>query len=208
MNTRNVITGAVLMLGLVACGQNGQNPVQATAQQTQAQLAVSGNWDSACSQAGLFGNFKSQKEEYHFGDDGSFEKKYFFYSDPNCQTASFVRLEDGQVSFQGTSPVQNGTPVNFQFQKVSLVPDSQGAADELNTLKYCGVNNYAVGQASDITANSSNSLCIGVTHAPRTTYDSIKLNDAMHINLGDDAKQEDPGKRPANVDPQLSFTKQ
>jgi hypothetical protein len=205
-----------LSLGLLAlavgCGNQSPQDVanQLTGQsvQTRNQITLSGDWKSACSTASVFGNFKSEQESYHFGNDGTFEKKFFFYNDNNCQNPSFVRLEDGSVKFNGSNTPDQGASADFTFNKVSIVPDNQNAVSDLNALKYCGVNTYVVGQPSDVTAQSSNTLCVGITRAPRTTYELLKLNDSTHLVLGDDAQQADSSKRPTTVNNNLVFVKQ
>jgi hypothetical protein len=196
----------------VGCGnktpQQLADQIQGKSNQTRDQLGISGDWQSECSKAALFGNFKSQSERYHFGDDGTFQKKFYFYSDDTCHDPSFVRQEDGTLKFQGKSTPKEGLTTDFSFTEVSIVPDNQSAVSELNTLNYCGVNTYAVGQASNVTAQSSNALCIGVKHARRTTYDMLKLIDDNHLALGNDAQEEDVNKRPQNVNTNLVFTKQ
>ncbi len=112
------------------------------------------------------------------------------------------------MKFQSSATPKEQVPTDFSFTKVSIVPDNQNAVDDLNHLNYCGITNYAVGQASDVTANSSNTLCVGITHTPRTTYDVIKRVDDTHLAFGGDVKEEDPSKRPTTIDENLIFTKQ
>jgi len=202
------ITSLMFVLG---CGnktaQQVADQIRGKSNQTRNELGISGDWQSECSKTSIIPNFKSQSERYHFGDDGTFQKKFYFYSDENCQNPSFVRQEDGTLTLHGSATPKEGIVTDFSFTKVSIIPDNKGAVTILNSLDYCGVNSYAIGVATDVTAQSSNTLCKGVKHTPRTTYDIIKLTDDSHLVMGEDGSQEDAKARPQNVDTTLVFSR-
>ncbi len=207
---------AVLACSLVAgvgCGNKSpgqaatdlKNQITGQSNQTRNQLGLSSDWNSPCAPKGPIPGFKGMKEQYHFGDDGRFTKKFFTYDDEQCQTEAFVRVEDGTYSPQGSSTPKEGVQVNFNFKTVTIVPSTDIGTKALNSIHYCGVTNYATHQASDVTAHSGDLLCVGVTQSPRDTFDFVKLLDDHTLALGDDANQKDEGSRPTTVDPSLVF---
>src|SRR5450631_1144788 len=110
-----VILGVVAIVG--GCGnkspQQVADQIKGKSNDTRDKLGIAGDWETSCSKTSSFGNFKSQKERYHFGDDATFQKKFFFFSDHNCQNPSFVRLEDGSLNFQGSTTPKEGLPTDF-----------------------------------------------------------------------------------------------
>ena len=184
-----------------AAGCKGQSAhdvvrgIQNKANEKKNEFALSGSWVSNCEPESIVPKFKAGREVYKFNVDGTFERRHYFFSESNCQSPSFVRIEKGGINFPETRDVKDGTPVDFSFKKVEVEVKDKTVADVLNSIGYCDTH-FDIGQKTDLTNASRLGLkCVGIKRTPRNTFTTMKLNGGQLLVAGD-ASEESVTDRP------------
>jgi len=94
--------------------------------------------------------------------------------------------------------------INFSYDKAEMVARNATAVQFLNTMSFCGKNDFAVGKTVNMTADSSNELC-PLEDMPSHVFDIYKVEgDRVFFGKGDKTSAD---KRPKDLDRDNPFVK-
>jgi len=94
--------------------------------------------------------------------------------------------------------------INFHYDSVEVVARNEDALKLLNGLTFCGKNDFVLGQAANLTANSADPLC-PLDDVPFHVYDIYKIEgERVFFGKGDKSKAE---TRPKELDRDRPFIK-
>ncbi len=146
---------------------------------------------------------------------GGFERDSFeFKGNDVLKTVDVYASQDGgqpalTIFYKGT--YDRGTDlgsevyeINFHFQTVEMIARTEDAMKLLNGLTFCGKNDFKVGEAANLTANSADPLC-PLDDVPFNVFDVYKVEgDRVFFGKGDKTKAE---TRPHELDREHPFIK-
>lgn len=158
---------------------------------------IKGNWSPGCNESGE-ASYKVTVGYTADNDEQLATWDVSHFSDKTCETKtkSFEYIEDYKIGPE----VENGYEIDRIHKNVTLTVDSQAEVDKMNTDKFCGFEDWAVGAGKVLN---------GLTCGEKTyrsvgdgSYDIFKVsteNDVKSMRLGAWTEEKDgssPDKRP------------
>jgi hypothetical protein len=168
------------------------------------QNSANANGTSATSQ----GIPKTSKVSYSF-TGARVKKTTTFYTDEKCQSQAGLYEEDGTIDIdKGHKTNDGGYNINMDFKNLKGNVTNPETANIANTLKVCGVTDWAGNQKlRDVTGHSKDLSCAN-TPLPRHVANIYRV-DAGTLYLGTQTKSANLDKdRPASLDMGTKFHKQ
>lgn len=199
---------AGLFLFNVGCGKDGQN-IRNEVAETTAEVKINDQWVSQCKNVAfdLF-NVSSRTERYDIGASLSLEST--FYAEDNCVTPVMTVKEVGTYTL-GDRITDDTFNFDKNYASASITPLNEQGRDLLNTVVACGINDWQVGVARDVTAaTSDNPLDRCWIKTPRNVYDIANVTgDELHFGRAtDDLDKSSPEKRPIEADVETKLTRE
>lgn len=163
-------------------------------------IAIEDQWTSTCGDATLFG--LSEDSQMKVGAD-SFSRVTRYHTTGTC-SAEAIRLEQTGTYSQGAD-VQTGVKsIDFTVDHVQVTALNKAGADILRLANFCGISQWKVGVAQDVTSQSGSERC--VPKLPQTIYQIYSVEgDNLFLGKGDDLTV--PEKRPGELDRTKIYTR-
>ncbi len=195
----------------IGCQKQAKKAADAINKQGDA-LALNDRWATACANVSLdIFNISSSVEEVEFG--AAVERKTTLFKEDNCQTPIVSIVEYGSYKIGAQTPAGSRTyELDMRFDSVTITPVNQDGVNALNTVNACGVNDWAIGQARDVTAKTSDNPVLArcwVT-TPRNQFNIVNVeNDQLKMGVSTTDKDASTlGKRPTELDLEKPFMRQ
>ena len=202
---KNVWIALIATATVTGCGAFKTKNHGQKAQETD--NALSGVWNGTCTKADWLG-ISHQKAQLTFGALGDFDQTTTLYSDAGCTQPVAALTEHGTYASLGASKTaQNANDINFTTTAYSVTPKSDDAVKLMNGASYCGVNNWANGQATDVLGKT----CLGQTYANGDVTFDVYHVDNNQLTLGKSSlflTKSSASTRPSQLDSSNVFTKQ
>lgn len=142
---------------LVSCGYLWKGSGDKKIQQQDSALVA--KWKTECVGADAL-NLSHARRTIEFTMLGNFEKYENFYESDKCDNTQLAYKVEGTYATLGKNEDKDDLKnINFTVNKASLVPHSQAAADNMNTMNLCGENTWKQNEPKDITGKD----CKGFT---------------------------------------------
>lgn len=145
---RCVIGTSTLVIAacLSACGKTDDTADKA--KQTDTNLA--GTWNLACANKD-FAGVTHQSDSYNFSLLGDFDRSVKLFNSDGCTTQLAHIDSSGTTDSLGNSQKVDGAKdINFTVTQMEATVDDAEFAKTLNTIKYCGKEDWQVGAAFDM----------------------------------------------------------
>lgn len=201
----------------VGCANNNSDPVSKAAnhlanegEKAEVAAQLKGQWTSACDSKGLLWaavGIKSERVVLDFYSDTG--KTSQLFSDENCQN------QIGEATYTGTAivgvdaAVEGSRILDLNYTNVAIKITDQAVVDALNNplTPGCGVNDWAVNAARDVTSAAGGANC--PIAKPAQSFDIVKTDGAtLHLglsNAGHDKSTQEA--RPVALDLENGFSK-
>ena len=217
MKLATIVTTGLATLALAACAK-GSDPVSQAvnhagdeAQKKATQAQMTGKWLSSCDQKGLLwaaAGIKSEQIQYDFYNNAGKTSKLF--SDDNCQTQVGSATYTGTATVGAPSAVDNSNILDLNYTNVSLTITDQATVNLLNSplVPGCGINDWALNAARDVTAASGGATC--PIAKPAQVFDIVKTDgQSLHFGMADAAHTKlTQDQRPVQLNTTDTYTKQ
>lgn len=164
-------------------------------------LAIEDKWESTCAEAGLFGLSESSRLTVA---SGSFTRLTRYHTNGTCG-AEAIQFEQTGDFLQTSGSAENVLNVDFAVSQVKVTPVSRAGADILRLANFCGISDWTVGVAKDVTEQSGTDRCI--PKLPQTIYE-IYTVEGNTLYFGKGENLTDPAKRPTEIDRDLAYARQ
>jgi hypothetical protein len=210
MKMKLITTAALATLALAAC-QKAANHVadESTKQVTRAEMV--GKWTSNCDQKGLLwaaAGIKSEKIVYNFYNNTG--KTSMLYSDDNCQNEVGEATYSGTATIGAPSAVDSSSILDLNYMAVSITITNPDTVKLLNSplTPGCGINDWAVNVARDVTAAAGGANC--PIAKPAQVFDIVKTDgQTLHFGMADAAHDKSTqAMRPVQLDLSNGYSKQ
>lgn len=210
-NRSSLLIASMLALAVSGCGDNAKDKVEEIkrgAQEKAQELRLNDAWASRCGNVSLdLLGLSSRTESYDFG--ANLQRSQTFFAEDNCVTP-VIRVDENGSYDLGQKLANGAYPLDLQIQTVAITPLAQNGADLLNAAQFCGVNDWAVGQARNVTSSTGDFVLNKCwTKTPRALSD-LALVDGDQLLLGlvsEGADKSAPEKRPTQLDRSNPFAR-
>ena len=136
-----------------------------------------GTYSGECAGAGFIQ--AGVQDTYKF-EGNSFTRIQTFYSDNTCASDSKL----GEIKYDGefkvdsdSDVVTNGGAVDITLQSANLNISNQTLADLLNTIQFCGRNDYGIGAEFPLEGSATDDIGCPVETVPSTRYGAYTVDD-------------------------------
>ncbi len=152
---RSLLTASLpLLLALPACGSS--NSSKDVVDDASARTELQGTWTDACHAPNRLADVLKTgfaQDRYEFGLlQNRFTRTLSVYSDAACSKPGFTETIEGGYTVIGDGPdIDGGRPINYTLTKATINPQTAAAVDALNVVSYCGVKDWALNQAKEVT---------------------------------------------------------
>jgi len=113
---------------------------------------ISGKWGSAC--LPVAGALPSIQVQYQFLDDHTVLRKQQYYRDASCQELAGEITHRGDFALEVRNEI-NIFNIDMFFDEVKASAETDEGARLWNTLKLCGIDDWAVDQEKNVLGNSA-----------------------------------------------------
>ncbi len=198
------VFGMLLVTLLISCAKDEASNPATAAGQTAKYSDLMKNWGSeACIASKLVPVSQTHyKIEYDLSGD-TFVKRYNYYTDAACNT------QIAQVTYSGTVAISdshnedslNSRHLDTTFRKATVKAVNDEGKKFLQTVDLCGVKEFPVGTDVEMTANSTQTLCILQTSNGVTYFDRAAIVDGtLRLATG---YSEKPTNKDGNARPNI-----
>lgn len=207
--TQRVLAMAFAGAMLGACAnKNDETEVVNTVDPDVQAAGLQSTWKSGCHNVALdVLSLDSQTVEYQFGSDVNRVTTY--YDADTCATPVLKIVEWG--TYENFDPVEGHHKIDIQWQKVSITPMTDTTRDLLNTVGFCGFQQWSTNGERDVTAQSSIDPVVDRcwVKTPRGQFDLVHIS-GSNLQLGattPDLDKTSAEKRPTAIDTQVTYSK-
>lgn len=192
-----------------SCGKkdkkNTDNIVQSVKNEVH-EYKIMGTWESPCSGVGTSGFGLSSKEFYNFSRNVLLKAKEF-YAVADCVEPSLRVEYSGNFKISAANDLgENSRSLDLEYKKVSLLPLSANVTTLLNTPHICGIADWEVNHARDVTDASMKGLCeLLVNPTPSYVFDIAKVEDGK-LYFGKGNSKDSTKTRPVELDKDTVFS--
>lgn len=173
----------LITLPLAACSEDDAQDVIDATTNTAEDPSLQGTFVGTCYGAGFIP--ASTIDTYQF-EGNSFTQTSVYYTSNDCAADS--RL--GELRYEGeftidsdSDAVQNGGAVDVTVNNAVAVVDNQTFADLLNSVNYCGANNYAPGNEVKLSPEQTDDITCLVDDLPSTRYGAYTVDgETLYLN--------------------------
>jgi hypothetical protein len=200
------LASSMLAIGLLsfACDKDDDNDGQ-TIEEIPNQLA--GTYKTDCTANGVL-ELSSSNRSIDFSSVGDFDKQEIYYAGDSCTDAPALTYKvKGTVQDKGTLP-ENGelNMLNFSVNTAVLTPGTQALVNTMNTLKFCGKTDWAVGAESNIESLDCDGFTIKKGDVISDVYDD--KDGTLYFGKTFALLLKQTGERPTEVDLDTPYHKQ
>ncbi len=135
---------------------------------------------------------------------------YFLNADCSGDPEGVAQAEGTYNVDNDGAPDSEGGAMEIMVDQAFVTAQSEGLADALSAINYCGVESYQAGQKEEVSPNNSDNLTCIVQSIPNTLYGVYSLNgDTLYLNDGGVSEMsESQEDRPSNLDQGTAYNKQ
>jgi hypothetical protein len=168
-------------------------------------LGLVGEWRQNCYQEVWFGA-QGRIDEFRFDVDKEFQRKVTFFKDDGCSEPIGVLETKGDMNEGEEIADGNGVrEINFTVKEMTFKPQSDFITAALNTVSYCGISDWTVGNSVDLLGNDCGGTSIDRNES---SYNIFKIDDER-LYFGSTSlwlRQGDAAERPTDLELQHEFT--
>lgn len=145
----------------------------------QRDLKLIGSWERGCERADILG-LQSRKVKLNFDLGLGFFREQTIFAKDVCADERIVEKQTGTYAKVGDAQgVEGAYQINFTVKNAFVTPRSDQAADDLNKVKYCGLDNWK----NDVEQKITNVPCKSGYNEGQVLFDIYKL-DENNLQLG------------------------
>ncbi|RYZ87011.1 MAG: hypothetical protein EOP04_12690 [Proteobacteria bacterium] len=199
------LLSSVLALGLLSGACSDDDDDKNPADQIPNQLA--GLYKTDCSQNGVLG-LTSTAREIDLTAIGGFDRKEMYYGGDACTDAVALTYRvTGTVQSQGALPENTQLDlINFSVSEAYITPGTDALVTTLNTTKFCGKSDWAIGQEVTIGGLDCNGFTIRKGDVIPEVYEDV--DGTLYFGKKFALLLNQTGERPTEVDMDLPYHKQ
>lgn len=197
MNYYKIPLAFIALGSMIACGKTTddiKNTIEAS--------SIMGNWKGTCNGSGILD--RSYQEFYGF-DGANFTLAQEYYKNSDCSEPIAQLVYSGTLELDGENDVK-AERINLTYEKASLTVMTEDGASLLDTLNFCGVDQWEAGKTVDLSSQSADTLC-PVTDMGTKTFDIAKeVDHQLFFGKSDGDKDKSASeKRPSDLDRENPF---
>lgn len=141
-----VTTVGASLLTIASCGVEGKK----SKKKTEKTIEIYGEWEQDCKSFD-FAGLSHYADQVKFNPVSEFEQKTRIYDNSKCEDGLAELTVRGDFEILGEAKgVEGARNINFTIKEARFKPQDDKAVDALNTLKYCGFENWKKNQSKDI----------------------------------------------------------
>jgi len=188
-----------------ACGKDDDDKDGQTIDQIPTELA--GTYKSDCVANGVLG-LSSTSRELSFSAVGDFDKKETYFSGDACAEApSLTYKVNGTAQAVGKLPSDPSLEMlNFAVNDAYLTPGTEAIVNTMNTTRFCGKNDWAIGTEVSIAALDCSGFTIKKGDTINDVYDD--RDGTLYFGKTFALLLKQTGERPTEVDTEVPYHKQ
>ena len=152
-------------------------------------------WESSCLDSDQFG--LTMRSRFQINGE-AFSRTNQYHSDGSCTDLAVETIEEGSLNRVAATDGSATGSIDFVYQRIDITPVSKNGLNALNTLSFCGMNNWQVGQMRNVTGRSGFN-CWDQT--PRTIRDMYFVNGStLYFGIGSEKQKSGSASRPTAPD--------
>ncbi|MGE0171892.1 MAG: hypothetical protein AB7T49_03870 [Oligoflexales bacterium] len=192
---------------LVSCGAFEKSKKQVK-KVSRSDPELVGTWNTDCTESSALDLTHGQKEVI-FDLAGSFKKKEYLYDNEGCMNKSATYEVEGDYKDTGkneTNPdIKN---IDFKPMTANFTLHSDALVKAMNLAKFCGISDWKKDSKRDVLGRD----CMGysVPKKEEKVLDVYNIKDRKELYFGGNflfLSENDPSKRPEDIDPDLLYSK-
>lgn len=191
---KKILLITALSLIAVACGKDDKNPFTNAKEAIDDKDLQGKNFESECSVEALDAlltgilsggqaSVKSSRVVYRF-EGSNITRTTVLFANLNCDGEAFRYTETGTFNVTKNQRTNDGAyfiDINYKKLMVSITTDV--GAVSANAIKVCGIQDWAVKQEREVTAQAKDVTCYG-TVVPRVNNNVYRLDAGKILMLG------------------------
>jgi hypothetical protein len=188
----------VVFISLFGCSHKKTNSNYEAIKNTGREFGLMDTWESKCEASKLLG--LSMKNYYNFsGND--FIKVTEFSNNSNCSDPSLSVQYKGSFKLADKSErLVDARNIDFDYQMANLKAQTKESVKLLNSIHFCGKDNYVVDEKHNLTNESDDNIC-PLANIPFKRYDLMMVKDKkLFFGVGDEVKMVNVKDRPYDLD--------
>ncbi len=191
---KKILLLAAMSLMAVACGKDDKNPISNAKEAIEDKDLQNKNFESECSiepidalLTGLFSggqaSVKSSRVAYRF-QGSNITRTTVLFANLNCDGEAYRYSETGTFNITKNQRTNDGGYfIDINYKKLSVSVASDVGQVSANAIKLCGIENWAVGQEREVTAQAANPSCYGAV-VPRVNNNVYRLDAGKVLYMG------------------------
>jgi hypothetical protein len=185
---------SAMSLLAVACGKDDKNPFTNAKEAIEDKDLQGKNFESQCSiepvdalltgiLSGGQASVKSSRVAYRF-EGSNITRTTVLFANLNCDGEAFRYSETGTFNVTKNQRTNDGAYfIDINYKKLELSMTTDVGVVSANAIKLCGIQDWAVSQSREVTAQAKDATCYG-TVVPRVNNNVYRLDEGKILMLG------------------------